>query len=317
MSTSEIPLRRLSVNGYTHSISSTKSTLPPLYASSFESTGQGLLPSLLPSFKPTLALQIQARGVGLVTLGLSKYELCIPIFAFGENSMVNRPKWLSIRPSKKSGTCCLVDAEDESQTPIARTTYRWGPGRPPVVRIGADENAFAESDEDELPIDCDFNTKAMLAKINDKNSFSGVSSAGRGGADEFPLTVNHLLTRTVQFTSPRYGTFEWRYCSRKEKAAFPSTSTSVSSAPNNLLVLEKIFKNGHGKEIGRLRVAQLIRNDETRTPGTKRSSAGNGGRLEMCLSRGGDDGEDEVLIDEVTVVATVLVMLKKEIDKQD
>jgi len=52
------------------------------------------------------------------------------------------------------------------------------------------------------------------------------------------------------------------------------------------------------------KVAELVRNDETRTEGTSKSYAGNGGVLVL-----GD-------VDEVVVVATACVMLKREVDRR-
>lgn len=116
-------------------------------------------------------------------------------------------------------------------------------------------------------------------------------------ADVFHMVGKSLLTRAVCFESKRWGKFEWRYCGKKERG-------TVGEKINNVLVLEKIVDEK------RVRVAQLIRSEETRTPGTKSSYAGNGGRLEMCVG-----GEEGLLVDEVTVVATCLVMMKKEIDR--
>jgi hypothetical protein len=62
----------------------------------------------------------------------------------------------------------------------------------------------------------------------------------------------------------------------------------------NLLVL---YRSG-------TKVAELVRNDETRTEGTSRSYAGNGGVLVM--------GE----VDEVVVVVTAMVMLKREVNRR-
>lgn len=92
--------------------------------------------------------------------------------------------------------------------------------------------------------------------------------------------------------------FEWRYVGRRER------SEGVSS----LLVLEKV--DGE-----RVRVAQLVRGEGTRSPGSSGSSAGNGGLLEMCLHGGGGEGQEKV-IDEKMVVSTCLVMLKKEVDRR-
>jgi hypothetical protein len=116
-------------------------------------------------------------------------------------------------------------------------------------------------------------------------------------AEEFEIISKSMLSRSVVF-SCRWGTFEWRYAGRKEK----------DEGVNTLLVLERV-DNEEGRQ--RVRVAQLIRGEETRSPGSTSSSAGNGGRLEMCL----DDGEGK-LVDELTVVSTCLVMLKKEVDRR-
>jgi hypothetical protein len=56
-------------------------------------------------------------------------------------------------------------------------------------------------------------------------------------------------------------------------------------------------------------LAQLIRSETTRTPGTGSSTAGNGGQL--VLDRDAHAGMEEPLI-----VATCLMMLKKEIDRR-
>lgn len=151
-------------------------------------------------------------------------------------------------------------AEDSFETAVARTTYRFGPGRNPIVRIGRDDDL---------------------------------------GADEFEMVPKSLLTRTVGFETGRWGRFEWRYGNRVERG---------QHGADNLLILEKV---GVGAGVGRVRVAQLVRNDVLRTPGTKYSAAGNGGRLQMDLV--GDKGHE--VVDEVVVVVTCLVMLKKEIDR--
>jgi hypothetical protein len=127
-----------------------------------------------------------------------------------------------------------------------------------------------------------------------------VKGVGDGGEeeDEFEIQGKSLVSRTTIFEC-RWGRFEWRYAGRKERG----------EGMSSLLVLEKL---GNG---GRVRVAQLVRGEETRSPGSTGSSAGNGGRLEMCLDDGDGKGKGQV-VDEVTVVSTVLVMLKKEIDRR-
>jgi hypothetical protein len=117
-------------------------------------------------------------------------------------------------------------------------------------------------------------------------------------ADEFEMVRKSLLCRTVDFKTRRWGKFQWRYGSKSERAQY---------AADNLLILEKVGGDG----VEKVRVAQLVRNGVLRTPGTNYLAAGNGGRLQMDLV--GEKGHE--LVDEVTVVVTCLVMLKKEIDR--
>ncbi|CCX07811.1 hypothetical protein FPQ18DRAFT_100918 [Pyronema domesticum] len=83
--------------------------------------------------------------------------------------------------------------------------------------------------------------------------------------------------------------WEWRY----ETDVRPRIEGD-DEMKTNLLVL---YRSG-------TKVAELVRNDETRTEGTSWSYAGNGGVLVM-----GD-------VDEVVVVATAMVMLKREVDRR-
>lgn len=163
-----------------------------------------------------------------------------------------------------------MSAEDETETGIASTTYRFGPGHPPRVKIGRDDEV---------------------------------------DADVFEIIGNGLLTRSIHFESRKWGRFEWRYAGKRERGTIAIVEGRETKL-NNLLVLEKVVKRENGKE-QRVKVAQMVRSEGTRTPGTKESYAGNGGRLEMCLR----DEEGRELLDEVSVVVTVLVMLKKEIDR--
>lgn len=119
--------------------------------------------------------------------------------------------------------------------------------------------------------------------------------------EEFEITGKSLFSFTVEFTSPHFGSYVWRYAGRKEKKNFKHPS--VKGKPNRLLVLER---KGEGKE--RVQVARMIRNDETRTPGTS-DCEGNGGRLEIIFG-----GANEEAF-EALVISTCLAMLKKEIDR--
>ena len=136
-------------------------------------------------------------------------------------------------------------------------------------------------------------------RIGDSITVGG-EKGREAGVDEFEVQgMGFKMSRSVKFQC-RYGTFEWRYAGRRERAP----------GVNSLLVLEKI---NDGENAGRVQVAQLVRGKDTRTPDTGSSTAGNGGRLEMCLQI---DGEGEEILDEVTVVSTALVMLKREVDRR-
>lgn len=113
--------------------------------------------------------------------------------------------------------------------------------------------------------------------------------------------------RTISFS---YGgrRYQWRYGGSSERR---NVEGDRGEGCHCLLLLERV--EGEGKEEVRTTIARFVRGDETRTPGTKKSCAGNGGRLEMALERDGVDTFTDGIGEEV-VVATVLVMLKREVD---
>lgn len=114
------------------------------------------------------------------------------------------------------------------------------------------------------------------------------------------VTVSGKWTsRTMRFTMPGGTPFEWRYA--KEKRA--------DGQKVNLIVLCAV--EGKDQASKGNRIAQLVRGHDARTPGTKRCSAGNGGELQI------DDALTQSLeLDEAIIVATCLMMLKREIDRR-
>lgn len=91
---------------------------------------------------------------------------------------------------------------------------------------------------------------------------------------------------------------------------WPSRSTSFIS-PKGVEFKWEYAKVKHKGEKESRRIAQLSRGRETRTPGTSACRAGNGGELQI------DDGAlDDSELTESIVVATCLVMLKREIDRR-
>jgi hypothetical protein len=98
--------------------------------------------------------------------------------------------------------------------------------------------------------------------------------------------------------------FEWHY---KRERREVMVGDEKKSKKTNLLTLEV-----HGAEKDDVtRVAELVRGDETRTPGTKSCSAGNGGELliDEMIAKG-------LGIPEELIVSSCIMMLKKEIDRR-
>ncbi|KAI8956037.1 hypothetical protein F4801DRAFT_586658 [Xylaria longipes] len=150
---------------------------------------------------------------------------------------------------------------DESQTPLSTTTYRFGPGRPPVTVLADPARDPPQSAGEE----------------------------GEGMQEGFEILGRSLFSRAVRFQVSGLGSFGWRYANSKERA---------SAAADSLLVCEV---NGEGKEKGGVprRIAQLVRNETYRSPGTTRSSAGTKRRERV----------------EWLVVTTAVTMLKREVDR--
>lgn len=108
-------------------------------------------------------------------------------------------------------------------------------------------------------------------------------------------------SRSAHFTMPNGTEYEWAYAKQKVP----------DGRKLNLIVLHAICLDGKEQKPEHRPVAQLVRSSGTRAPGTSRCTAGNGGELQI------DDGALHALqLDESIVVATCLVMLKKEIDRR-
>ncbi|KAJ5822384.1 hypothetical protein N7447_004724 [Penicillium robsamsonii] len=116
------------------------------------------------------------------------------------------------------------------------------------------------------------------------------------------IVAGKWTSRTMRLGMPGGQQFEWEYA--KEKRA--------DGQKVNLIVFRTVEEEkGKGKETQGHRIAQLVRGEDSRTPGTSRSSAGNGGELQI------DEAALQSLeLDEAVIVATCLMMLKKEIDRR-
>ena len=255
-------------------------------------------------FTPTLQLQIQTPGKAAISLPVPPRPDPVPVFAVGSDGTIldaQAPAYISFRPTRGSGSCFLVAGDDAEQAPLSTTTYRFGPGRPPRVTLLSNRSV--------LPIGEEAGSSSMVGNVD-----QGEEAADAASWDSFELTSRSLLSRAVRFRT-RLGTFEWRYASRKERKAVGADS---------LLVLDRVVRifnsatapGAHEKEEEvRTPVAQLLRNAEYRSPGSRPSSAGNGGRLLVDLNPWQDAKEDTDMV-RIMVVTTCVAMLKKEIDRR-
>ncbi|KAL1962355.1 hypothetical protein VTN77DRAFT_9768 [Rasamsonia byssochlamydoides] len=132
-----------------------------------------------------------------------------------------------------------------------------------------------------------------------------VLSAAGGTDKDDPNTVDVPLSgkwtsRAVLFrVAGRM--LEWSYAKGKDR----TTGENV-----NLIVLRCRPDNDDASKEGDSKIlAQLIRSKDTRSPGSSRCTAGNGGLLVI-------DRDAEQYLDECLVVATCLIMLKREIDRR-
>ncbi|KAI0113733.1 hypothetical protein GGR51DRAFT_22311 [Nemania sp. FL0031] len=329
------------------STSSTTTTAGP----SSSSSPLAPAPSL---FTPTKHLQIQTPGKSLLSFPLPPRPDPIPIFTLTPEGHLDRPLYLSVRPSARSGSCFLTYGDDERQTPLATTTYRFGPGRAPVVHLG----------------DLSGGGVGVGVGAEDGEQDGGI----RQGEEEqgFEVRGTSLFSRAVRFTAPGLGSFGWRYANSRERASvgadsllvcevFPpdphptadpnhhhhhhqpkasvsarfglgrrsdgdqdsgntttpstiTTTTTAATTSSGSSSSNRISRKG-GKETNATprRIAQLVRNETFRSPGTSRSTAGNGGRLMLDLTVFDEKARERV---EWLVVTTALTMLKREVDRR-
>jgi len=112
-------------------------------------------------------------------------------------------------------------------------------------------------------------------------------------SDNEVKSISRWTSHSQKFVLPDGRTFQWDY---KREVGFGAKGKKKTA-----LVLT----------VGEKRIAALIRNSETRSPGSKSCSAGHGGELVLSEEVDGKDGLSEEI-----VVATCLLMLKKEVDRR-
>lgn len=270
------------------SSSSSKSTLsqsgsdphsdpPPTYKEAVGSHHYSSSSKYSDGFVATGQLQIQAIGYDVNQALTGRTLENISVFQPGSSEA----EYASIRLKKNSNSCALVRASDPRQAALISTIYRFGPGRHPRMRI-LPSNSVVSVEE----------------AINDDNV--------RG---ELVEVKSRSLVSRGQVFDTSLGKFEWRYGTNEEQAACNADSLLVMER------LDRVSLPGGGKSKSGAHVAHLIRNEQFRTPGTKKYSGGNGGRLMIDLRIWNDDKHTSPQRVEAFIVASCILMLKREADR--
>ncbi|RVX73226.1 hypothetical protein B0A52_02354 [Exophiala mesophila] len=124
-----------------------------------------------------------------------------------------------------------------------------------------------------------------------------MQSPGHEYGEEDEVKVKGRWTsRATSFSTPDGRTFDWSYAKSKD----------ANGKRVNLIALRE--SSGSEEPEGKI-LAQLVRGQDSRTPGSSRCTAGNGGQLIF-------DQDATSIVDESLIVATCLMMLKKEIDRR-
>lgn len=292
------------------------------------------------TFHPTTHLQIETQGKPWLSLPTPPRPVPIPVFSLDhseDSSVSHGPTYAAVRPERSSGSCYLSLSAGAAATPdgneqagpvhvASTTTYRFGPNRPPLVRIFSSGTVLEQA--------------ALRHLLFSKDAHADAEADLPDGAlwDAFTIDSLGLFTRSIQFRSPSLAgkVFQWRYATRAERKAAGADSLLLLERVEHLDGAEQASSptsRAKAKETEvRTAVAHFVRNERLRTQGSGASSAGNGGRLMVDLGgllsgEGGGTGISTSIDHEkaevetrqmalAVVVTTCLVMLKREVDRR-
>ncbi|SPO03424.1 uncharacterized protein DNG_06107 [Cephalotrichum gorgonifer] len=306
---------------------SSTSDLPPYEEDEGPATNPGddLYPNYaVPTpFRPTQTLRIDCLGHGALRLPCPPRTDPVCVYdVTGGSAEGYAPLYASLRDSRSSGTCRLVRGDGavegnwEGAEVLCTTTYRFGPGRPPVITLCS--GASGKPPRKLQPAGSSSSSDA--GETDDDVDEADADDAE--GDEGFTLRSVGTFTRS-QVLRTHLGTLRWRYASSKERKGQGQDSililekiTSVSKAYPSTSTFSPSSSSRSKTEEVATEVARFVRGPGTRTPGTSRSTAGNGGVLLMDLSgwraeKGTEEEEARVL-----VVSSCISMLKKEVDRR-
>ncbi|KAF1813046.1 hypothetical protein P152DRAFT_458214 [Eremomyces bilateralis CBS 781.70] len=246
------------------------------------------------TFVPGHVLKVSSLGISLVRLPVRYSELEIPIQREDGSSA-----YMSLRETKATGNSVLmrndsVGANGQINARLVATTeYNFGPSKHPVIRcMPMGSSGFSRP-------------SAPTSPGQASTDWQNVWEQGKEGVEV--LGTGKWTRKTYGFTSPEGGAFEWRYVQERDASGQQQLTIALVMLQNRSQYEGGNARKGKGPE--GVTVAQLVRNEDTRPPGVSKNNAGNGGNLVFHR-------DAPKYISEELVVATCLVMLKKEVDRR-
>ncbi|KAH8703127.1 hypothetical protein BGW36DRAFT_83179 [Talaromyces proteolyticus] len=278
MSTHDYKIYPPSYSSIIRRCSSSQSESTDLYsdAASDATTIVSIDESSQSQFCPGRSFQIDARGIGLF-----RFPIPMPVPDFQMEIPIfdhtNNDRIAYVSRRSRLHSGDAVLSDTRTEAELVETKYFFGPGRDPILHV------YSSLNEDCLSSASKY-TVPIIAK---------------------------WTSRTIKFTVPRHdkhpeSEFEWSYGKRRDTET--GNRTNLIVLRHQTLAPGEDDETNHGNGKGKI-IAEFGRSKETRTAGSTCSTAGNGGLLII------DRVADEYL-DEAVVVATCLVMLKREIDRR-
>lgn len=221
------------------------------------------------TFRPGRSLHIDARGIG-------PFRMPIPIPVPDSQTEIpifdhtNENRLAYVSRRSKLHSGDAILSDALTGKELVATKYFFGPGKDPILHVSPVQTCEKDA--------------------------STVS--------DYKIQLSSKWTsRTMSFTMPAWhknseSQYQWAYGSRRD----PDTERKIS-----LITLHQQPENNEDSS-GRI-IAEFVWSTATRSAGSSRATAGNGGLL--VIDR--DAGE---YLDEEVVVATCLVMLKRETDRR-